>query len=88
MAVARRPRRSKSKPGRLGQCARTLGRFLVTVLTDVDTYVLLGIGLMGIGVALAISVGAALVVAGGALFAFGIWLGFWQLSAKPKGNAE
>jgi len=49
---------------------------------DVDTYVFIGIALLSAGAGLVLGWGAAMLTAGATLFGFGLWLGYWQLSAR------
>lgn len=77
MAVARR-RRSQTAGKRV---AAILSR-IVGIVGDVDTYVFIGIALLSAGAGLVLGWGAAMLTAGATLFGFGLWLGYWQLSAR------
>lgn len=52
------------------------------ILQDEDSYVYSGILLLGSGATALQGVAAGLVVWGSCLLAFGIWMGFWRLSAR------
>ena len=59
----------------LGRAAgRAAARTAMRIVTDTDTYVFGGIGLVGTGVGLAVSLPWALIVTGALLLAFGVWM--------------
>lgn len=81
--ATRRRAGEKSTPRRI---ANAIVRIAKLALTDEDTYVFGGIAGMGAGVALVAGAGYGLIAASVAVTGFGIWLGYWRLSARPGGD--
>ncbi len=86
----RRVRRALALALSLGERGlRSAGRAALALLRDSDTYVLAGIGLLAAGVGMLAGAGAGLLAAGVTLFGFGLWLGYWRLSAvRPRERDE
>lgn len=80
MAVRRR------NGSRRSRFARATTRAVIAIATDEDTYVFGGIALLSSGVGIVLTPGAAVITAGVSLLGFGLWLGFWRLSARPGGE--
>lgn len=74
------------QPRRRGQVPlrRRVGRIIKALLTDEDTYVLSGVLLLSSGVTVVAGLGYGISTAGASLFGFGLWLGYWHLSARRE----
>lgn len=91
MAVLRkaRPGIRRGKPWAKGgwwRFAKALKRIAKAALTDEDTYVFSGIACLGLGVGWVLGPGFGAIAVGMALAGFGVWLGYWRLSARPGGE--
>lgn len=78
-----RGRRSLSRRERF---AKAVGRIVKSALRDEDTYVFCGIAGVGLGVGWVFGAGYGVIVASAVVLGFGLWLGFWRLSARPGGE--
>jgi len=78
--------RHSRAPTRRQRIAKVIMRIAKSAATDEDTYVFLGIAGLSLAAGSELGVAYGIGTGSGLMFAFGMWLGFWRLSAKRESD--